>query len=217
MKIMPANTSGPNKIILGIDPGSRKMGFGVISVSNQNINYIDSGVFIIPLHVLQSDELSGNSEFSYRLGFINTTITNLIAKYKPSYFAIEDIFVHKNASSALKLGHARGAAIVAAVNNNIKVFEYSARLVKQSVVGKGAADKYQVQQMVRILLNMGYLPKTDEADALAIAICHAHTHSHNQQASKNIYTSEQYANKLSTKLNSLNLLKSRKFSRGRWK
>lgn len=217
MKIMPANTSGPNKIILGIDPGSRKMGFGVISVSNQNINYIDSGVLIIPLDVLESDELAGNSEFSYRLGFINTTITNLIAKYKPSYFAIEDIFVHKNASSALKLGHARGAAIVAAVNNNIKVFEYSARSVKQSVVGKGAADKYQVQQMVRILLNMGYLPKTDEADALAIAICHAHTHSHNQQASKNIYASELYANKLSTKLNSLSSLKSKKFSRGRWK
>ena len=156
----------PGKIILGIDPGSRKLGYGIIISENQKLKYISSGVIAIPLENLAT-----------RLGFIFHKISEIITEHKPHNFAIEEVFVNKNISGALKLGQARGSAIVAAVTNNITVFEYSARLIKQSVTGTGAADKHQVQQMVRILLNLSYLPKPDEADALAIAICHANSSS----------------------------------------
>lgn len=189
------NYNHPEKIILGIDPGSRKVGYGVILVTQNRYTHIDSGVLIIPLESIPT-----------RLGFIHSKITELIVKHKPHAFAIEDIFVNKNVSSALKLGQARGAAIVAAVNNNVGVFEYPARLVKQAVVGKGSADKYQVQQMVRILLNLNYLPKTDEGDALAIAICHANR-SGLDLASK-LFNVEQYPNKNS---------KYSQYSKGRWR
>ncbi|MBP9722704.1 MAG: crossover junction endodeoxyribonuclease RuvC [Gammaproteobacteria bacterium] len=196
----------PNTIILGIDPGSRKMGFGVITVQNDRFNYLDSGVIIVPLEDPESD----SSHFSHRLGFIHTAIVSLITKYNPNYFAIEEVFVHKNSSSALKLGQARGAAIVAAVNHNIQVCEYSARLIKQAVVGKGSADKYQIQQMVRILLNLHYMPKTDEADALAIAICHAN--SNHERLNNKLFEAEQYLNKVGSKSSKY----FNKYSKGRW-
>lgn len=151
-------------IILGIDPGSRKLGYGLIQVNNQKLTHIDNGVLEIPLEAL-----------SLRLGYIYKEISKIITHYKPSHFAIEEVFVHKNVSGALKLGHARGAAMLAAVNHAINVHEFSARFVKQTVVGKGSADKHQVQHMVKILLNLPEIPASDAADALAIAITMANT------------------------------------------
>ena len=202
------DTKNTKKIILGIDPGSRKMGFGVISIFQNSLTYLDSGVIKIPLEPLDSDELlEPAAQFVDRLGFIYKIIEDMISKYQPHHFAIEDIFVNKNVKSALKLGQARGSAIVAACNSDVPVSEYAARQVKQAVVGKGSADKYQVQQMVRILLNLTYLPKTDEADALAIAICHANTSVIKK------YESEQYPSSSNAGM----IIRSTRFSRGRFR
>jgi len=151
-------------IILGIDPGSRRTGFGVIKQNGSKSEYISSGVIRIP-----------ETELPQRLKVIFDAIGEIIAMHHPEEMAIENVFMAKSAGSALKLGHARGAAIVAAVNCNLPVFEYEARKVKQSVVGTGAATKIQVQHMVKTLLNLPGDPQEDAADALAIALCHAHT------------------------------------------
>ena len=151
-------------IILGIDPGSRRTGFGVIKQNGSKSEYISSGVIRIP-----------ETELPQRLKVIFDAIGEIIAMHHPEEMAIENVFMAKSAGSALKLGQARGAAIVAAVNCNLPVFEYEARKVKQSVVGTGAATKIQVQHMVKTLLNLPGDPQEDAADALAIALCHAHT------------------------------------------
>lgn len=179
-------------IFLGIDPGSRKLGYGLIYSTVNKLEYLAHGVLEIPLHAMP-----------LRLGFIYKELSQIILKYKPQYFAIEEVFVHKNVNSALKLGQARGVAILTAVNNNIEVYEYSPRAIKQAVVGNGGADKHQVQQMVKILLNLLTLPATDAADALAVAICAANNMSNLTQS--NAQTQ--------------NLIKnySKKYSRGRWR
>jgi len=151
-------------IILGIDPGSRRTGFGVIRQTGSKAEYVSSGVIRIPETALPE-----------RLKVIFDAIGEIIAMHKPEEMAIENVFMAKSAGSALKLGQARGAAIVAAVNCNLPVFEYEARKVKQSVVGTGAATKIQVQHMVKTLLNLPGDPQEDAADALAVALCHAHT------------------------------------------
>lgn len=150
-------------IIIGIDPGSRKTGFGLISYLDNTHSYVSSGVIRIP-------EVYSLPE---RLKLIFDSVTEIIEKHMPQEFAIESVFMAKNPSSALKLGQARGAAIVAAVNQDLPVFEYEARKVKQSVVGSGGAAKEQVQHMVKTLLKLPGLPQEDAADALAIAMCHA--------------------------------------------
>lgn len=150
-------------IILGIDPGSRITGYGVIRQSGRKLEYLGSGC--IRTHI---DDLPS------RLKLIYAGVSELIVQFQPEHFAIEQVFMAKNADSALKLGQARGAAIVAAVNADLPVFEYAARLVKQSVVGTGAAEKTQVQHMVKSLLNLSASPQADAADALAIAITHCH-------------------------------------------
>lgn len=150
--------------IIGIDPGSRIMGYGIIDAVGNKLQHIASG----SVHVAKG-------EISERLRDIFFAVRDLVQKFSPTEAAIEEVFMHKNAQSALKLGQARGAALVALTEpGNIAIAEYSARQVKQAVVGFGAADKSQVQQMVKILLKLPSLPKPDEADALAIAICHAH-------------------------------------------
>ena len=149
-------------IILGIDPGSRFTGYGIIQSEKSQLNYLDSGCIKL-----------GNSPFSERLEKIFTRLQTLLAQYKPTEAAIEQVFFHVNPNAALKLGQARGAAIVAAAVAKLPVNEYSARQVKQSVVGYGAANKQQVQQMVRMLLNLTSTPQIDAADALAVALCHA--------------------------------------------
>ena len=151
-------------IILGVDPGSRRTGFGVIKFENGQAQYIASGCVR-----MQADSLSG------RLREIFQGIAEIIRTYKPNDGAIEQVFMHRNASSALKLGHARGAALVAAGEQGIELAEYSPRQIKQAVVGYGAATKEQVQHMMRSLLNLSDLPQSDGADALAVALCHGHS------------------------------------------
>lgn len=152
-------------IILGIDPGSRTTGYGVIEHNQGKLRYVASGCI----------RLEG-AELAPRLHVIFKGVSQIIQQFQPSEFAIEEVFLAKNASSALKLGQARGAAIVAACDAGLPVSEYSARKVKQAVVGKGSADKAQVQQMVMYILGLEAAPQEDAADALAIALCHAHTH-----------------------------------------
>lgn len=152
-------------VILGIDPGSVKTGFGLINAVSGKTEYIASGVI----------RMNTKEALPLRLKTIFESVVELIELYQPSEFAIEKVFMAKSADSALKLGQARGAAIVAAVTNDMPVAEYEAKKVKQSVVGTGAADKSQVQHMVRTLLRLTVTPQEDAADALAIALCHANT------------------------------------------
>jgi|SRR5690554_49116 len=154
-------------LILGIDPGSRKTGFGIIDASGSRTEYVTSGVIRIP-----------EIELPERLKIIFESVTQIIQQYAPQEVAVEQVFMAKNAASALKLGQARGAAIVAAVAQELAVSEYEARKVKQSVVGNGAADKLQVQHMVKTLLRLPAAPQEDAADALAVALCHANTRQH---------------------------------------
>jgi crossover junction endodeoxyribonuclease RuvC len=151
-------------LILGIDPGSRKTGFGIINTVAGRSEYVTSGVIRLP-----------QGELAQRLGIIYDSITELVNLHCPRELAIEQVFMARSADSALKLGQARGAAIVACVACEMAVSEYSARQIKQSVVGTGAADKVQVQHMVKVLLNLPAEPQEDAADALAAALCHAHT------------------------------------------
>jgi crossover junction endodeoxyribonuclease RuvC len=150
--------------ILGIDPGSRFTGFGIIEVSGDRITAIRHGVI-----------KTGGGEFPKRLGIIFSGVLELITEFTPDEVAVENVFVSKNAGSALKLGQARGAAICAAISRDLPVAEYSPRSVKQAIVGKGGADKVQVQHMVTILLQLKEKPVEDAADALAVALCHQHT------------------------------------------
>jgi len=151
-------------IILGIDPGSRITGYGVIKTDGQKLEYLDCGCIRV-----QIDE---DTPLSSRLKQIFQGISHIIGQFQPQQVAIEQVFLSKNADSALKLGQARGSAMVAAAMLGYDVFEYSARQVKQAVVGTGAADKTQVQHMVTTLLRLNKTPQADAADALAIAICH---------------------------------------------
>ena len=123
----------------------------------------------------------GSAPFPERLGQIYTDLAQLIAQYSPTQMAIENVFVAKNPSSALKLGQARGAAICAGVVQGLSVAEYAPREVKQAIVGKGSADKAQVQHMTRILLNIQKKLQEDQADALGIALCHAHRAAFNKK------------------------------------
>ncbi|MCP4286361.1 MAG: crossover junction endodeoxyribonuclease RuvC [Gammaproteobacteria bacterium] len=152
--------------ILGIDPGSRVTGYGIIVSDGNRSRHLASGCI----------RLTGD-DFPARLGEIYLRIAGLVAEYAPEEMAIEQVFVAKNPSSALKLGQARGAAICAAVVAGLPVSEYTPRMIKQSVVGTGGADKEQVQHMVRRILGVQEKLVPDQADALAVAISHAHTSS----------------------------------------
>jgi crossover junction endodeoxyribonuclease RuvC len=149
--------------ILGIDPGSRITGYGVVESTPRGIRYVASGCIRIKV-----------DEFPERLKQIFDGVSQVIEMYRPEQMAIEQVFMHKNADSALKLGQARGAAICATLNRDLPVFEYAARQVKQALVGKGNADKLQVQHMVKILLSIQGDMQIDASDALAIGLCHSH-------------------------------------------
>lgn len=148
--------------ILGIDPGSRMTGFGVIDSNGQHHDYVDSGCIRIR-----------EQELPLRLRVIFEGVQTLIDTHGPQQVAIESVFMNRNADSALKLGQARGAAICAAVMRDLPVAEYAPREIKQAVVGTGAAAKEQVQHMVTALLKLQGQPSSDAADALGVAICHA--------------------------------------------
>ena len=146
-------------VILGIDPGSVKTGFGIIEAGAGRPRYVTSGVIRLPPGPLPE-----------RLRVLVVGITELVELHCPSELAIEQVFMARSAGSALKLGQARGAAIVPCVAAGMQVSEYSARQIKQAVVGTGAADKVQVQHMVKTLLRLPGTPQEDAADALAAAV-----------------------------------------------
>lgn len=154
--------------ILGIDPGSRCTGYGIIDVGTDPG---DERAILVHCGVIRS----GDGEFAERLGVIFADLRQVIEEFAPTEAAIENVFVSRNASSALKLGQARGAAVCAAISMGVPVSEYSPRSVKQAIVGRGSADKVQVQHMVRVLLSLRETPEEDAADALAVALCHQHT------------------------------------------
>lgn len=150
--------------ILGIDPGSRLTGYGIIDVEGNHSRYVTSGCIRIK-----------GDDWGQRLGIIFESLNTLISEHTPDEFAVEQVFMHRNADSALKLGQARGAAICAGVSRDLALSEYAPRSIKQAIAGKGGASKEQVQHMVRVLLNLNATPQEDAADALAVALCHAHT------------------------------------------
>ncbi|WP_186140602.1 crossover junction endodeoxyribonuclease RuvC [Burkholderia gladioli] len=148
--------------IIGIDPGLRVTGFGVIDVQGSRLAYVTSGVIRTP-----------SAELSVRLGTIFDGVSTLVREYRPDQSAIEKVFVNVNPQSTLLLGQARGAAICGLVAGGMAVAEYTPTQLKQAVVGYGRATKEQMQQMVVRLLGLSGLPGTDAADALGMAICHA--------------------------------------------
>lgn len=150
--------------ILGIDPGSRNTGFGVIDTDGRNSQRIDSGCIRV-----------GDHPWPERLGLIFDRIARVVAEHQPHEMAVEQLIFARDPNAALKLGQARGAVLCAGLKAGVQVHEYSPKSVKLAVVGTGGADKYQVQHMVRILLNLDEAPTEDEADALALALCHAHS------------------------------------------
>lgn len=147
--------------ILGIDPGSRLTGFGVLDFQGDTPTYVTSGTI-----------RSMEGAFADRLRQIFESVSDIMVEYRPDIVAIESVFMHKNAGSALKLGHARSAALCATFQHNIEVFEYAPREIKQAVVGTGAATKEQVQHMVVSILQLDGTPAPDASDALAAAMCH---------------------------------------------
>jgi crossover junction endodeoxyribonuclease RuvC len=155
--------AGPALRILGIDPGLRVTGFGIIEKNGSGLAYVASGCI-----------KSGNSGLPERLGTILANLREVIEKHHPQLIVVEKVFVNANPASTLALGQARGTAICAAVDAGLPVAEYTALQVKQAVVGNGHASKEQVQHMVKRLLKLTGSPSSDAADALACAICHAH-------------------------------------------
>ncbi len=150
--------------ILGIDPGSRLTGFGVVDFSGSKATYVASGSI-----------RSERGEFSERLKIIFQSVTDIVSEYTPDCVSVESVFVSKNAGSALKLGHARSAAICATFAASLEIREYAPREIKQAIVGTGAADKSQVQHMVMAMLHLNAEPSIDASDALAAALCHGHS------------------------------------------
>lgn len=150
--------------IIGIDPGLRRTGWGIVETDGVRLSYIASGHIASP-----TDE-----DLAYRLREIFIGITGVLTSFSPREAAIEETFVNENARATLKLGQARGMALLAPAMKGLRVAEYSPNLIKKSVVGSGHADKRQIQAMIGILLPRAKFGSADEADALAIAICHAH-------------------------------------------
>ena len=149
-------------LILGIDPGSIRTGFGVVEARGSTITYVASGIIRLPALSLPE-----------KLKVIYDGVAEIIASHGPTEMAVEEVFFARDPRAALKLGQARGSAIVAGVQAGLEVSEYSAKTVKQAVVGTGAATKDQVSHMVVRLLKLDSPPREDAADALAVALCHA--------------------------------------------
>ncbi|WP_026893974.1 crossover junction endodeoxyribonuclease RuvC [Clostridiisalibacter paucivorans] len=153
-------------IIIGIDPGIAIVGYGIIRYKGNNFKVIDYGAITT----------EPKYSFPERLKIIYDELTEILVKYNPDVFAIEELFFNKNVKTAIDVGQARGVELLTAINKEIDIFEYTPLQVKQGVVGYGRAKKRQVQEMVKILLNLSEIPKPDDvADALAVAICHAHS------------------------------------------
>ncbi|MFP5211886.1 MAG: crossover junction endodeoxyribonuclease RuvC [Acidobacteriota bacterium] len=152
---------------IGIDPGSRFTGYGIIDGDGQRLCHVANGIV----------RMSGDIPFPERLRMIYEHLSRVIDETRPECMAIEEVFFAKNVQSALKLGQARGAAILAGVNAGLPVYEYSALQIKQSVVGYGKAGKEQVGEMIQYLFRLGGAINQNASDALAVAVCHLNTHS----------------------------------------
>lgn len=150
-----------SQIVLGIDPGSRKTGYGVIQVINNELIYLGSGCI-----------MTGTEALHKRLLVILEGVNNIIEQFHPDEMAIEETFLSKNVQATIKLSEARAVAMVSGAQAGLEVFEYTPMQIKQAVVGYGAAEKTQVQYMVKTLLKLNGTPQADAADALACAICH---------------------------------------------
>jgi crossover junction endodeoxyribonuclease RuvC len=151
---------------MGIDPGFALTGYGIIKYIGNRFSVLGYGVV----------ETKAGTQFPQRLSILYSELGELIQKYKPEAVAVEELFFNKNIKTAIKASHGRGVALLAAENSGAEVFEYTPLQVKQAVAGYGRAAKNQVQQMVKVLLNLDEIPKPDDAaDALAAAICHAHS------------------------------------------
>jgi crossover junction endodeoxyribonuclease RuvC len=156
-------------IIFGIDPGSRVAGFGIIKTnnkanSNEAYDVLSHGIIVMP----------EKKSFQERLLVLGQGMQKLLKKYQPDEVAIEKIFLGKNADSAFKLGHARGVAMYECARLNLPIYEYATRSIKQSITGKGSADKEQVRKVVQMLLSIKEIEHLDASDALAAAVHHAH-------------------------------------------
>ena len=153
-------------IILGIDPGYAIVGYGVIEYKNNHFRVLDFGAVTTDAH----------TDFNDRLLLIYNQLSAIIERYSPDAMAIEKLFFNTNAKTAIDVAQARGAILLSAKQRDVDIFEYTPLQVKQSVVGYGRAEKKQVQEMTKLLLNLEKVPKPDDtADALAMAICHAHS------------------------------------------
>lgn len=153
-------------IILGIDPGIAILGFGIVKYEGNKFTTISY------------DAIKTESKISMpqRLAIIHNGLSELIGTYKPDVVAVEELFFNKNVKTALTVGHARGVILLTAYEAGLGIYEYTPLQVKQAIVGYGRAEKQQVQQMVKVILNLNAVPKPDDvADALAVAICHAHS------------------------------------------
>ena len=148
--------------VLGIDPGSRRTGWGVVQLEGTRLRHIDAGTIAI----------SGKTPLPDRLRVIHEGLQRVIATHSPEVVAVEEIFFAKHANAALKLGHARGVALLVAAESDLAVYEYPPAIVKRTVVGRGQADKNQVGRLVATLLGLGAPPEVDASDALAVAITH---------------------------------------------
>jgi crossover junction endodeoxyribonuclease RuvC len=150
--------------IIGIDPGLRRMGWGIIDVLGNTLSFVDAGT------ITSNDK----AELASRLCQLHDGLSDIIIKYIPHEAAVESTFVNKDAVATLKLGQARGIAMLVPAKGGLSVFEYAPNAVKKSVIGVGHGDKNQIQMMVKMLLPKAVFNSADSADALAIAICHAH-------------------------------------------
>ena len=153
-------------IIIGIDPGIAIVGYGVVKLTGNKFEVLDYGAITT----------ESKMAFPNRLKIIYNKMTEIIDKYSPTDLAMEELFFNKNVKTAIKVGQARGVEILAAVNKGVEIYEYTPLQIKQAVVGYGRADKNQVQEMVKMLLNLKKIPKPDDvADALAVALCHGNS------------------------------------------
>jgi len=150
--------------IIGIDPGSINSGYGIIDMDGNHAVHVTHGTLRV-----RGDSLAG------KLDLIFAELSAVITEFEPAEAAVERIFMHRNADSALKLGQARGAAITACARHGLAVSEYTPNQIKQATVGRGHAAKQQVQHMIKVLLCLREAPQSDAADALAVALCHGHS------------------------------------------
>lgn len=154
-------------VIMGIDPGFAITGYGIVKYEGNKFSVIDYGAITTEASMV----------LSKRLLILNNELEAIIDKHKPDFISVEELFFNKNIKTALNVGHGRGVALLAGAKAGIEVFEYTPLQVKQSVVGYGRAEKSQMQQMIKVILNLPKIPKPDDvADALAVAVCHGHSY-----------------------------------------